>query len=165
MIHRGPRGPSAQRGTLLLTTALLTGCAAGASLDARTVLNHDQCQGLEPGLTRVDFATLAGIRGSRLLGVTTPEAGPEQEAGARDLVLVAISRGTQPTPGYGFSLAGARREYGTAVVDVRWQTPEPGAMLPQVITHPCLVVGLPQDGLTRVTARDQSGKVLGAIDL
>lgn len=149
------------------------GCSGGASrdaLEATTVLTYDRCRGLEPGLTRVDYPAVAGIRGSTLLtaGDSThagePVPGNAAEKGG--LLLVAISRGEQPTPGYGLTLDGARRREHTAVVLVEWRVPEPGAILPQAVTHPCLVVALPAAaGLERVEARTEAGGVLGTLEL
>jgi hypothetical protein len=144
----------------LSATLMAAGCAGNGQLDAVTVLRHDQCEGLEPGLTRVDMAALARIRGSTLLGM----AAPEPDA-ADDLLLIAVSRGSQRTAGFSLELERARREGATAVIEVRWQAPEPGAMVAQVITHPCLVVGLPADAIDRVEARDQYGEPLGNLDL
>ncbi|MFW6093332.1 MAG: protease complex subunit PrcB family protein [Pseudomonadota bacterium] len=142
-------------------TALLAGCGE-RSLPVTTVLNYDRCQGLEAGLTLVDYAAVAGIRGDRLL-----DAGDAGNATAEDdeLLLLAVSRGRQPTPGYGFELEGARRRDGTAVVAVRWRTPESGAVLPEVVTHPCLVVGVEPEGLQRIVVRDQTGDMIGALEL
>lgn len=147
----------------MLCAALgVAGCAGNGRLEAVTVLQHDQCEGLRAGLTRVDFAALAGIRGGTLLGMTSPET---DEPTDDDLLLIAISRGSQPTPGYGLTLERVRRDAQTAVIEVRWSTPESGAMLAQVLTHPCLVVGLAAGDLERVEARDQHGEPIGSLTL
>ncbi len=138
------------------------GCAAGASLEASSVLSYDQCRGIDVGLTQVDFADVAGIRGGTLLNMTRPEPAPE---GEEDLLLVAISRGPQPTPGYAITLDRALRRDSTAQITVTWTTPESGAVLAEVMTHPCLVVALPRRGLSRVEAVDQSGSALGTLEL
>jgi hypothetical protein len=168
---RRPDGPGTAV-ALAIGLAFAGGCA-DSSVEAVTVLNYNQCKGLEAGLTRVDYAAVAGIRGSTLLSMTEPERSRPEDAdqpgtppGSRDdLLLVAISRGRQPTPGYTLALEGARRQDGTAVVSLRWETPESGAVLAQMMTHPCLVVSLPGTGLTRVEAVDQSGSSLGSLDL
>lgn len=153
-------------GTLALTLTVLAGCSGGARLDARTLLAYDQCQGVDAGLTRVDYPDVAGIRGSTLLNLARDD---EPAAGAAEgdspALLIAISRGRQSTPGYGLSLVEARRFGNRAVIEVAWRTPESGAVLAQVVTHPCLVVGLPGQGLERVEAVDQSGATLGTLDL
>ncbi|MFU8814416.1 MAG: protease complex subunit PrcB family protein [Pseudomonadales bacterium] len=157
------RTNTAVRAALPLCLAVLAvGCAAEANLRAETVLNHHHCEGLEPGVTRVDLPTVAAIRGSNLLSAPGGAATAE---GDTELLMIAISRGQQATAGYGWSLEGARVEGATAVVDVHWQTPDPDAMVAQVITHPCLVVGLPHEGLSRVEVRDQTGEPVGSVDL
>lgn len=152
---------SAPLPALALALALSTGCAGERRLTVETVLNYDQCQGVSAGLTRVGYGQVAGIRGGTLLDLSRPAAATEGE----DVVLVAISRGQQPTPGYALSVADARRRNGTAVIYVDWTTPPSGAVLPQVLTHPCLVVGMPQGDLTRVEAVDGAGASLGSLDL
>jgi hypothetical protein len=144
----------------LSATLLAAGCAGNGRLDAVSVLRHDQCEGLVAGLTRVDFAAVARIRGGTLLGMAAAQPDVED-----DLLLIAVSRGSRPTAGYALELVGARREATTAIIEVRWQAPEPGAMLAQVITHPCLVVGLPAEAIARVEARDQYGEPIGSLDL
>lgn len=162
----GRKMPQGTIGNAILATVLAlgsVGCAAGASLEASSVLSYDQCRGIDVGLTRVDFADVAGIRGGTLLNLTRPD--PEPEAPDEDLVLVAISRGQQSTPGYAMTLDSALRRDATALITVNWTTPESGAVLAQVVTHPCLVVALPGRGLSRVEAVDQSGSLLGSLDL
>jgi hypothetical protein len=161
--------PGTEALATLAAVLSLAGCAGDPAISATTVLNYQQCQGLNPGLTRVDYSAVAGIRGSTLLQMTKPEAPSPAPPADDDLLLVAISRGEQPTPGYALSLEGAERRDGTVVVSVHWKTPESGAVLPQMLTHPCLVVGLvlgqPDPGLTRVEAVDQSGTNLGSLAL
>jgi hypothetical protein len=145
----------------LLMPMLAGGCNTDPAIEATAVLNHDQCQGLEAGVTLVDRDAVAAIRERNLLGTSDGNRVPDG-----DLLMVAISRGEQPTAGYGFGLDGVHREPGTAVIDVTWTMPAPDAMVAQVITHPCLVVGIAEsdiDGLGRIEARDQYGTVIGSI--
>jgi len=155
-------------GALLLAATAAGGCAGGPGMEATTVLAYDQCQGIDTGLTRVSYEDVAGIRGSTLLNMTRSEAqesaAAPDEAGSAAL-LVAISRGRQPTPGYSLTLEDAQRVADKAVLTVRWQTPESGAVLAQVMTHPCLVVGLPEQGITEVQAVDQYGDSIGSLAL
>lgn len=159
------RGRAAGRRRLTLLIACLggllqSGCG-GDPTPVSQVLEHDQCQGLNAGVTRVDLAALAGIRGSRLLGEpAAPSRAPVQ---APPGLLLAISRGRQPTPGYSLRLLGAHRQDGVATVEVHWETPASGAVLPQTITHPCLVVALPPLDFKRVEVRDQRGRLIGAL--
>ena len=134
------------------------GCAGPTPIEAVAVLQHGQCQGVDSGVTRVDYADLAGIRGSNLLSLSTPDGG---EAG--NLLLVAISRGQQPTPGYALSLNSASAEGTTALIRVRWDSPSADAVLAQMITHPCLVVGLPSASFSKVRVVDQDDDELGRL--
>ena len=134
------------------------GCAGPTLIEAVAVLQHGQCQGVDSGVTRVDYADLARIRGSNLLSLSTPDGG---ETGS--LLLVAISRGQQPTSGYALSLDSASAEGTTALIRVRWDSPSADALLAQMITHPCLVVGLPSASFSKVRVVDQDDDELGRL--
>lgn len=79
---------------------------------------------------------------------------------AREGVL-RIAMGQQPTAGYGlgFQPGAARLEQDVLEVEVVWQKPPPDAILPQVITHPCLLLRLPAVAFSRIRILDQDGRV------
>ncbi len=143
----------------LIGCTLLCGCTAGDVLPVAEILNHRNCHSVVAGLTLVTFEDVAAMRGSTLIGITTD---PESEQ--PDLALVAVSKGPQPTPGYAFQLVSARQEGKTAVVELEWQEPSTDAVLAQVMTHPCLVVGIESAGYETLVVSDQNG-VLGTIEL
>jgi hypothetical protein len=147
---------------LLLLVTGIGGCARH-QLAATVVLSHGNCQGAADGVAEVSFADVARLRGSTLLSMTAPEAGPATDE--PDLLLVSISRGRQPTPGYALTLEGASLRDRTATLSLDWQTPDPSAVLAQVVTRPCLVVGMERHGIERVRAVDQHGEVLGELAL
>ena len=142
--------------------AMSVGCTTGEPLAATEVLNHRSCKGITAGITAVSYDDVANLRGSRLIGQTTE---PTQSEVPADLILVAISKGDQPTPGYEFTLQGARLDGASAVISLAWKTPAPDAVLPQVITHPCIVVGLARETLSSVRAVDADGQLIGELDL
>lgn len=151
---------------LALFAGAAGGCAGEPHLTARTVLAYDQCQGLDRGLSRVDPRDLAGIRGSTLLRMTDGGAGQEGDAAAAaEPLLIAISRGRQPTSGYRLSLREAVRQGNTGILRLTWDVPPSGSVLPQVMTHPCLVVSVDPRALERVEAQDQTGVVIGELIL
>jgi hypothetical protein len=156
------RLPKALRGRwpLTLLAFSMAGCAGPTPIEAVAVLQHGQCQSVDAGVTRVDYADLARIRGSNLLSLSKPD-GEE----TTDLLLVAISRGQQPTPGYALSLDAAFAEGTTALIRVLWDSPPSDAVLAQVITHPCLVVGLPSASFSKVRVVDQDHDELGRLTL
>ncbi len=129
------------------------------NLGSTEVLNHGDCQTLKSGMSLVSFDDVAKIRGSKLIGMTELEQ-PDKEP---DLFLLAISKGEQPTPGYKFILGNAYLDRETAVIEVFWTKPEADAVLPRVMTHPCIVVGL-EAGLFRIVrAVDGAGALLGEL--
>jgi hypothetical protein len=150
-------------GTLaLLCIALLSGCNRGQELAATEVLNNTNCKGAEDGLHLVSYADVARLRGSTLLSMST--GNPAQgSAGDTSLLLFAVSAGRQPTPGYYFSLKDARLKNGAAELQLNWQTPNPDSVQAQVITYPCIVIGLEAGAFSDVRAVDQHGELLGEI--
>ncbi|MEE8243469.1 MAG: protease complex subunit PrcB family protein, partial [Pseudomonadales bacterium] len=67
-------------------------------------------------------------------------------------------------PGYAFRLTSVQTIGTSAVIEVEWLEPSPDAVLAQVMTHPCLVVGIESAGYDTLTVSDQNG-VLDTIDL
>lgn len=145
----------------LLVAASVQGCSMGDTLATVEVLNHGNCQTLESGISLVSYADVAKIRGSKLIDMTVLEQPPK----VPDLLLLAISNGQQPTPGYQFSLADAYLNRATAVIEIFWAEPEADAILPQVMTHPCLVVGMEAGSYRRVQVIDHTGKLIGELSL
>lgn len=148
--------------TLMLLLAVITSGGCGRrDLPATVVLSHGNCEGAAEGVAEVSFADVAHLRGSTLLAMTAPDDGAEEP----DLLLVSISRGRQPTPGYALTLEGASLKDRTATLTLGWQTPDPSAVMPQVVTRPCLVVGVERRGIDRVRAVDEKGDMLGELSL
>jgi len=141
--------------------AVATACARSSPIEAMEVLNYGQCEGLAAGVSQVRYEDLGRIRGGALV-----ESAEARSIGVDSSVaLVALSRGPQSTPGYGFSLLEARRSADRAELTVRWIEPPPDAVLAQVITKPCLVIAIPRTGITRVTAIDTAGQPIGEVEL
>jgi len=138
-------------------------CTGPAPLEAVTLLQHGQCQALPEGVRLIGYAELAKLRGNSLLSMTDGDDTASGPGEARDPLLVAVSRGPQPTAGYALALDSATLDTGTASLHVRWQTPPTDSLQAQVITHPCLVVGLPRAPVKRVRVVDQSGTVIGEL--
>jgi hypothetical protein len=119
--------------------ACCTSCSAPAA-NVTEVLNHSLCNSLPEGISRVEFADLAKIRGTKLLD-TAGGSGPESEAESLgDVLLVAVSNGSQPTPGYGFELQSVDGSSAEVRLQYRWLTPAPDAVMAQMLTSPCSVV-------------------------
>ena len=163
--RRQPRGIRAVRRLVLAGLIGATvACTGPTRLEAVTLLQHGQCQGATAGVRLITYAELAQLRGTNLLSMTGGDATPAAGAGDdQDPLLIAISRGPQPTAGYSIAFESAMLDQGTARLSVRWQTPAADTVQAQVITHPCLVVALPRVAVKRVTVADQSGQTLGTL--
>lgn len=81
--------------------------------------------------------------------------------------VLRMAMGEKPTGGYDLDLAqtAASVTDGTLVIRIDWIEPAPGAMVPQMITAPCLLVRVPRNGYGRVAVVDQHGTVRFRLDL
>jgi len=113
------------------------------------------------GLSEVELADIARFRGSELVNSTTTTG-----ASAQDLpLLVALSRGPQPSRGFELHLAHQARVVSPTALalDVYWTEPDTTQLQPLVTTTPCLVVSVPEGPWERIEATDQNGKTLGEL--
>jgi hypothetical protein len=81
--------------------------------------------------------------------------------------LLWVHMGRKPTTGYRLELIpGAARIKGrTAVIALQWVSPPPDAMVGQMITRPCILLGIARRGFSRIEVRDQAGALRAAVDL
>jgi hypothetical protein len=137
---------------------LCIGCSARDPIAAAQVLNHGNCTITQAGMQVVSYQDVARLRGSTLLNLTTPRVnqGP-------DLILLAISKGRQPTPGYKFDLIDAFAGDGTATIELGWLVPGEDTVQPQIVTYPCIVVGLERGAFTQVRAVDEQGNLIAEL--
>jgi hypothetical protein len=75
--------------------------------------------------------------------------------------IVLVSMGQQRTGGYVIELAQEDLAVSndTALITVRWREPEPGMMVTQVLTHPCVFLKVPRADYQLVRVVDQENKV------
>jgi hypothetical protein len=153
---------------LALVTFAMTGCDRGQELAATEVLNNTNCKGAEDGLTKVSYAEVAELRGSTLISMSnsseaTTSGNAAGDNASEDLLLFALSKGRQPTPGYFFSLTDARLKDQRAILELTWHSPGPDSVQAQVITYPCIVVAVEPGNYREVRAVDQNQELLGEI--
>jgi hypothetical protein len=75
--------------------------------------------------------------------------------------ILIVAMGQKPTGGYGLEL---NREFAvisndTAVLKVSWIDPPKGAILPQIITSPCLAIILPRGPYSQIQLLDQDANL------
>jgi hypothetical protein len=147
---------------LTLPCALIAatlGCAQARHVQVMTVMNDGNCRTESIGVQLIDYPTLAELSGARLVDMSG------DSAAAPPVHLIAIMPGTYPTAGYTLELADAEPPPGDPLVlEVKLTKPPDGAILAQVVTHPCLVVGVDDKSVRRVRIVLNS-KTLGEVDL
>lgn len=81
--------------------------------------------------------------------------------------VLCIAMGDKPTAGFSLGLASGEvtMDGTTATVRITWNEPPPGALVPQMLTSPCLLVRLPKAGVSRVRVVDQAGRQRMLLDL
>jgi hypothetical protein len=74
--------------------------------------------------------------------------------------VLQVFMGQQSTGGYRLRLLHPRLEHSASLATVRveWLLPPPGALTPQVITSPCLLLAIPRGSYRSLTVTDQSGR-------
>lgn len=134
-------------GIIAVSSLLLAGCQSGAAEEVTMVEvigQADHCRRDEPGLVQVTDRgdlppeTEDGIASSV---TNTLDAG--------DSVLM-VYLGQRPTPGYGASLVDAHRRNGALEIELSAREPDPGSMMAQVVTTPCLGLRIPAEGWSKI---------------
>jgi len=146
--------------TGILIALCLSGCRAGTDLAATEVLNEANCKGAEVGLRKVSYADVAKLRGSTLLAMSTPT---QTDTAAPELLLFALSKGRQPTPGYFFHLTDARVSDQVAELTLAWEEPAPERVQAQIVTFPCIVVAVEPGDYSVIRAAQENGELLGEL--
>ncbi len=131
---------------LILATLPIAGCADAQHVDVMTVLTQGNCRTDKIGVSLIDYATLASFRGTHLIGMTE-----SPDAQRNPAHLIAIVPAQFPTPGYSVRLLDDPTFSGDLLtIDITIDRPPADAMLAQMITHPCLVVGVADPAVHRV---------------
>ena len=155
----------------LLLCVVIACCSACSPPEVKVteVLNHGMCKTLRTGATEVEFADLAGIRGAQLLEQKPTEPISTAANSGSEVLLIAVSNGSQPTPGYAFNLAAAEQATTAAgglevQLQYEWITPAADAMMAQVVTSPCSVVQIDVAAQIQTVSVWLDGKQLGQAD-
>ncbi len=165
---------------LLVLFALLSGCFSDTSqpdLDGEsglsTVNNSQQLQILHKSSycgsvetkwlsSRETFLNYIQLSQGNSIPAT-PLQLPDVDFAQHGVLLVSM--GQQRSGGYSIRLENENLETtaNQATVYVHWQEPEPGMMVTQVITHPCIFIQVPNTGFGKIRVVDQHGKLRAEI--
>jgi hypothetical protein len=130
------------------------------TLKVRLLYTEDQCQTkrLNPHAIWIDDPDQFKKTYARL---TRHTIGAQQDLSSRvDFSregILMVTMGQKPTGGYGLEL---NQEFAvisddTAVLSVSWIEPPKGAILPQIITSPCLAIIIPKGPYSKINLLDQ----------
>jgi hypothetical protein len=131
-----------------------------------TVLySSTQCGSLQaPGATadwieRPGDLILPGFQGDDAKNLPALQWDPATEG------VLRIRMGSRPTGGYALEPAGATAQVidRTALIRIKWRKPEPGMMVTQAFTSPCLLLKVPRQGLDTIRVIDQQDRVRAEI--
>lgn len=136
----------------LCLSALLSGCGvfAADSVPASRVhslLSKGQCAYSEAGLhliTQRDQWDQLPLNRRPLVKPL-----PYPVADGQWVLLVAMGR--KPTPGFGLNLVNAESDGETLNIRVSAHSPAPGMVMAQMITEPCLILSVPQQGWQKIS--------------
>ena len=81
--------------------------------------------------------------------------------------VVLVSMGQQRTGGFRISLDQAQAVVAGEVarIKLKWTRPSADDMVAQVLTHPCILLSLPEGGYSRIAVFDQHGSKLFETDI
>ncbi len=81
--------------------------------------------------------------------------------------ILFVHMGRQPTGGYALEYVPGHAHISgkTATVVLKWMTPDPAAMVTQVITSPCMMLKMPKTNFKRIEIIDQHGRLKAAIEM
>jgi hypothetical protein len=149
--------------TASVLAALAVGGCAGdgavsAELPAKVAYASLHCSaGGGPAVRRI--ADAAALHAAIGRGHVLDEPGPRVELPAPEVAtLWQVDMGERPTAGYTLAVTRVEQHNRSLVVHVDWQEPLPGAIVAQVVTHPCAIIRLPPLQVEEVRVVDQSGR-------
>jgi hypothetical protein len=155
----------------LAAAALFAACAAHrargpSSVTASVVRASAQCGGEVSGPSARWIATQGAFLAAMGAGGVFGAEGTATVDFRKEGVL-AVYMGQRPTAGYGLALQDptvAVRD-GVGKVVVRFEEPEPGAMVAQVLTSPCLLLRMPKQGIRQLRVVDPAGTLRASASL
>jgi len=157
-------------GAAMIAAALLgtAGCACkSAPAEVHSIYTSGQCAGEGRDIALIliaDAQEWEHYFASILAAGTMPAPEAPVVDFTRSAVLV-IDMGQKPTGGYGVqvSTSDAAIEEGVLQVHVVLQSPAPGTMQTQALTHPCLALNVPAQGYERIEVYDERERLVASV--
>ena len=129
-----------------LSMGLLSGCKSTA-VKSTQFFSSNQCGYNQPAFKLIDEAELSAIEKQtpfKQQSANTEDSQKESTEDKQEYNLVLVSTGQKPTSGYSLSLTDAKVKVsrGKATLEVTAHEPNKNYVQAQVITSPCIVVGI-----------------------
>ncbi|MFO8141282.1 MAG: protease complex subunit PrcB family protein [Marinobacter sp.] len=133
---------------VLLTACSATGGGAEGAPQVRQVTQSAYCGLTGPGVSHArssaEREALLDVVGQNIATGVIRQVNLDEEA------LVIVTLGQKPTAGYSVGLDSASRENKTLKLVMTVTQPAPGMMVAQVITSPCVVLAVADEGWQRL---------------
>ena len=159
-------------GVMLVLGACGTGLNQAPAVDAgervpvRVIYRGSRCPTSQPGIRVIrDASSWAEWQRLRRQLIFLVSDEPDEEAAALDfgqVTVIVISMGQKPTPGYAVEVpeGSAALQGGSLNIVSVWQQPAEGAILPQVVTSPCVAITIPRARFNAVKIENQHGDIV-----
>ncbi len=158
----------------LSLTLVLGACGSGLNAPPATEATEPvhvlyrgiHCPATQPGIRVIhDDASWAEWQRQRQRMSFPGPNKPEDAAAGLDfsqISVIVILMGQKPSPGYAVDVsAGSITLKGTSLtINAVWQQPPEGAILPQVITSPCVAITVPTAQYSTVKVENQNGDIV-----
>ena len=140
--------------------------AVDATEPVHVLYRGSRCPATQPGIRLIrDAASWAEWQRHRQKMFFSASNEPEDAATDLDfgqISVIVISIGQRPTPGYAVDVpAGSVTRKGASLtISAVWQQPREGAILPQVITSPCIAITVPNVPYSTLKVVNQNGDIV-----
>ena len=135
-------------------------------VSVQVIYRGSRCPAAQPGIQVIrDAASWTEWQRQRQQMFFSASNEPDEEASALDfgqISVIVISMGQKPTPGYAVEVPeGSAVLQGESLnISSVWQQPAEGAILPQVITSPCVAITIPRARFNAVKIENQHGDIV-----
>ena len=135
-------------------------------MPVQVVYRGSHCPAVQPGIQLIrDAASWAEWQRQRQQMFFSASNEPEDEAADLDfgqVSVIVISMGQKPTPGYSVEVpeSSGMLQGASLTISTVWQQPPAGAILPQVLTSPCVAITVRAAQYSTVKVENQNGDIV-----
>ena len=159
-------------GVILVLGACGTGLNQAPAVDAservpvQVVYRGSRCPAAQPGIQVIrdadSWTEWQRQREQMFFSVSNEPEDEEANLDFGQVTVIVISMGQKPTPSYAVEVTeGSAVLQGESLnISSVWQQPAEGAILPQVLTSPCIAITVPRARFNAVKIENQHGDIV-----